>query len=338
MFFLVGRERSGTTLLKAYLDAHPNICMPVEILMILYLHKDYFQNGGYLNEKKLSKLADDLFKAPGYWKLGLKEEELKQAICAVSEDTFANTIKRIYSFYNHKYGNKSIQLLGDKNPSHAMFIELLMKVFPEAKFLVIVRDYHTQIHSMRGVHFETRNVASLAVRWAYYYQPYLKFKSIKGNQFYCINFESLVKNPQIELQGICHFLNVPYNPEMIEKKGERLKDFIIYEKAIHQSTIGENNLKKTEFNPANFKKRQIEIMEILAGETGEKFGYQKTINTPKVKKYLLLLYYTPGIIYGKLYVTLAKGFIKLPLSIRLFLVKKLFPIIFFFRRSSLKKS
>lgn len=338
LFFLVGRERSGTTLLKAYLDAHPGICMPVEILMILYLHKDYYLQGGTLNEKKLAELADDLFRAPGYWKLGLDQKELKEAICSTTEDTFANTIKRIYQFYNFKYGNKPIALLGDKNPSHAMFIELLMKVFPDAKFLVIIRDYHTQIHSMRGVHFETRNVAALAVRWAYYYQPYLQYREVNPENFYCLKFEDLVKNAHKELTDVCSFLGVPFEEEMIERKSERLKDFIIYEKAIHQSTIGDNNIKKTEFNPANFRKRQIAIMEILAGATGEKFGYHKTVTVGKGKRFFLLMYYTPSIFYGKLYVILAKGFIKLPLSMRLFLVKKLFPIVFFFRRASVKKS
>ncbi|WP_103919423.1 sulfotransferase [Candidatus Venteria ishoeyi] len=40
-FFIIGRPRSGTTLLQSILDAHPNILIPGESPLIMRLYMRY---------------------------------------------------------------------------------------------------------------------------------------------------------------------------------------------------------------------------------------------------------------------------------------------------------
>jgi len=41
LFFILGRPRSGTTLLRTLLDAHPQVKVPPEYPVVLQLYKKY---------------------------------------------------------------------------------------------------------------------------------------------------------------------------------------------------------------------------------------------------------------------------------------------------------
>ena len=86
MFFIVGRGRSGTTLLSRMLGMNPKLHIAPEGLFILDLFKSF---GGLTpsdwTDKKLRQFVDEvcLFRRMAAW--GIKKNQLNQELCLLSE-------------------------------------------------------------------------------------------------------------------------------------------------------------------------------------------------------------------------------------------------------------
>jgi Sulfotransferase family len=99
MNFIVGKERSGTTLLQLMLNAHPNIIAPPESKFIILL---YFKFGKIQiwTEKIITNLCNVLFREMifrNFW--GINKHELQIALIGAKEMlTFPLVCKIIFSF------------------------------------------------------------------------------------------------------------------------------------------------------------------------------------------------------------------------------------------------
>jgi tetratricopeptide (TPR) repeat protein len=115
--FLCGHARSGTTLLEQVLDAHPDI----------------------ISEEETDIFFDEVF-AP------LKRAAPPEAtMVPILEATNIPTLQRLRSTYfdimERSLGEKiNGRILVDKNPGRTFWIPALVRVFPEIKLLVALRD------------------------------------------------------------------------------------------------------------------------------------------------------------------------------------------------------
>jgi Sulfotransferase family len=103
--FLIGSPRSGTTILENILNCHKNI---VEFYEPYYLWEKYFS---------------------------CKENDIWQK--KHLNNKMAREIKKEFKLYRKKAG-KPVVL--DKSPTHSFNIEIINKIFPEAKWIHILRD------------------------------------------------------------------------------------------------------------------------------------------------------------------------------------------------------
>ena len=114
---LGGHPRSGTTLLEQVLDSHPDIVSAEETTLF---HDDAYMpltRGRPENEPMLSVL--------------------EAATAGALQQSRANYFRAAEMFLGQPIGHR---LLIDKNPSLTFLIPLLIRVFPEIKFLVALRD------------------------------------------------------------------------------------------------------------------------------------------------------------------------------------------------------
>ena len=110
--FIGGAGRSGTTLFRAMLDAHPNIHIGPERKLIRRL---------CALRKDCDNVADTLEAA------GLTSEILDKATKA-----FISTLME-------ETGNGA-QRIGEKTPPNLLCMETLGRIYPEAKFIHVIRD------------------------------------------------------------------------------------------------------------------------------------------------------------------------------------------------------
>lgn len=217
LFFIVGRGRSGTSLLQTILNQNHQIAIAPEAQFIMYLWKRY-HNKGKLDISAKENFIKDLWKEKRLQNWNLDAEALETFILnlAPEKSTFPELCKQVYIQYAKSLNKKKGFICGDKNPHYALFINRLMVVYPKAKFIYLIRDPRPNILSYQNVDFDLQSLPALAKRWNLYNKAVLKQAEKFSEKFLCVKFEDLLQSPKEELQKICQFLGVSYHPEMLE--------------------------------------------------------------------------------------------------------------------------
>jgi len=282
-FFIIGRPRSGTSLLMAMLDANPHIIIPPEIPIIPLLGQKY-QKVREWNTLLLEEFYKDLIQLHfedfyNFNDLSFDQHKIKEEIISQEKNTtFADLIKIVYSNYLSAFPKKEIKLLGDKNPAYSKYAPYYLKLFPEAKFIHIRRDYRDHALSMLRAGFGIKHLAFIAERWKYSMKITLDFKKLYPDKTLMIKFEDLLHDPEKELEQICQFLSVPFYKELMlqvnhENLGSLYPDHIMteYQSSLMQPLSSEKvGLWKTIMT-----EKQVRLCDFMVGKYAELAGYSK---------------------------------------------------------------
>jgi len=136
--FIVGAQRSGTTLLRTILHSHPDISIGYECAFYKILSGKYYRNGS-INDR-LEAFLDDLFQVRrfDFWEI---DRALLRANLAAhpGELAYAQAVLIVADTYRqaHKPGAKQI---GFKNPNGILHLPFIFELFPKARVLHIMRD------------------------------------------------------------------------------------------------------------------------------------------------------------------------------------------------------
>ncbi|MEA3504130.1 MAG: sulfotransferase [Bacteroidota bacterium] len=318
LFFIIGRPRSGTYLIRSLFDAHPNIIIPTECPLILNMYPKYGDTKQW-SRKKLEQFTDDLYlhKELNNWTID-KEELRKYLLRFKGEASFQTLIKAVYSKHKSQNKKEDILLFGDKNPVYSTNTKKLFKIFPDAKYIHLTRDYRDNIQSILKVDFEAPYIPLIAYRWRYSAKRILKLKSKNPNSFYTIRYEDFVTKPKKHFAAICDFLNIPYTEDVFDfnkKKDSSFKNYPEKEvKKYHQSLQQPINTKKIGIWKKHLSVQQVKMAEAIIGKYAEKSGYERVY---KSGKFLTKLKGFPGIIYGRSSYAFADFLDFLPYKIRI---------------------
>lgn len=299
MFFILGRPRSGTTLLRTLFDAHPNVATPVECAFIINMNQKYGKIKHWTREILLS-FYEDVQKHIKFDTWNIDLEKLRSDLLTFEgENTFQTVCKLVYYDYISLFPKEEIKWIGDKNPVYATYTPLLLKVFPESKFIHLVRDPRDNIISLKNVDFEGPFTALLAYRWQHSARKLYYIKKKFPDQFYTIRYEDLVSEPKKYYREMCDFLSLPYYDHVFEfykKQDEAMKKFDI-EKIMkyHKSLFSPINTSKVGLWKTQLPERDIRITEFVAGRWTKMYGYERRFKWPG---FIAFLYSVPWLIYG----------------------------------------
>src|SRR5690554_5100314 len=213
--FLVAKDRSGTTLLQTMLDSHPNIFAPLESRFLLHL-KSKYQNVTLWNEDLKSQFIKDLFKEEKMtllWELDM--EALTKRIYGLPEiATYGEMCKQVYVSAKSFHPKESPRLIVDKNPIYALMIPLILEVYPDAKFVHLVRDYRGNVNSIRNF-YKNADIRKLGMSWVMTNMEIEKSKQKMPKNFITLRYEDLLDTPQEELQRLVRFFNLEFHSNML---------------------------------------------------------------------------------------------------------------------------
>jgi hypothetical protein len=214
-FFIVGVHRSGTTLLRYMLSSSPRIYIPPESDFIprFFLKRPL----ATLDEKEVEKLLSVIFNRYRF----VKEWEGKRP----DAETFfremdvkspAGFLDLLYQRYAEQ---KGAVRWADKTPIYSSYMDVIHQIFPEAKFVHIIRDGRDVALSMldkwgdKEVHID---VYFAARNWVRRIRQARDSAGRLGSEyFYELQYESLVAEPEQALRKICNFLEEPFVDEMV---------------------------------------------------------------------------------------------------------------------------
>ena len=277
-FFIIGRPRSGTTLLRTMFDAHPNVCIPLENSNLIYLQKKYYPNTKW-SRHKIDAFINDFFTdyIKSQWRINKQDLETDLSVFENTETCFENIIKVSYSHYLSAFNKEGIKLIGDKSPINSLYmLKLYKKAFNNAKFIFLTRDPRDNIISIirKRKYYGTK--AILANYWEKSVKQYLSLKKIAPDKIIHIKYEKLLLQTEDELKRLCEFLSIPYSKSMLE----------FHTKTQAYSTNYIQKWESTLFKPINkshinlwkkqMKKTDVKKIEYHCGRTLNLFKYEKT--------------------------------------------------------------
>lgn len=301
VFFILSRPRTGSTLLRTLFDAHPNVQIPPECQFIVNLYPKYGQHTHWTQELIEAFIGDlngqFLFHT---WKLS--SSQLKDALLPLKGNiSYGNLCKAVYWQYHSLFDKKKILLIGDKNPGYALYIQLLIKIFPEAKFIHLTRDYRDNHLSLARVEFELPFISLTTYKWKYFYKAITHSSTVMPERFATVRYEDLVNNPHEQMQGLCNFLSLPFEEEVFkfyQKKEEFIKLYPEEQlNKIHSSLMHPLTNTKTGIWKTQLTNRQKAIADYTVGLLGEQAGYPRQYTG---FNFVIWLFAQPGILAGRL--------------------------------------
>lgn len=205
--FIVGVPRSGTTLLRVMLDAHPEIAIPAETHFYPALLAVDAQSDGWLDAALAALTTSHTW---GDYRLDAGEFE--RAVRGASVRGPGDVLRLFYRSYAARFDKPR---WGDKFPGNALHMTRIARLLPEARFVHIIRDGRDVAASLRGKWWrpgDDTHAACIAL-WAERIRatraqaaavPYLE-----------VRYESLVREPRATLAQLCAFLELPYHEAML---------------------------------------------------------------------------------------------------------------------------
>jgi len=291
-FFIVGRGRSGTTLVRLLLDAHPAVAAPPEGQFIISLRNKYAK--ARWDKDKLLSFYSDLWLEERLDDWNLDKEKLKQDLLARgSKASFPDLCMMVYAHYALSSGKEGVTILGDKNPIYARFINELIGLFPNSKFIHVTRDYRDNILSYQRAKFDANNTSSLAYRWKKYNEEILKYGERYPDKFILVRHEDLLTNPIHHLERICSFLGVDFDPLMLEfyKPPRNAPKWWEW----HTKFIRPLDKSRVYLWKKKMKRSDVLKADYICRNIANYLGYE---NTSKPRSIILFFVTLPGVLYG----------------------------------------
>ncbi|MGP1375884.1 MAG: sulfotransferase family protein [Almyronema sp.] len=264
--FISGCPRSGTTLLGSMLGGHQRtICTPESQfkadLMLLA--------GATAQENIKADVALELLEKNirfKHWDLDINKVYLPESL------PFSDLMSALVESYGHDLGKEKADIWIDHTPRNLSIGLKLTKCFPDSQFIHLVRDGRAIAASIMPLDWGPNTIVDAAYWWLENLSHGLAAESAwQSDRILRVHYEDLVALPEETLHKICGFLDIDYQPSMLDGKGIKLPKFTTQQHQLvgHRPQTQQIDSWKKKLSP-----RQIEIFESIAFSVLGYLGYE----------------------------------------------------------------
>lgn len=214
---VLGVSRSGTTLLRVILDRSPGIAIPDESFFVPLLARRHPRR------IDRERFLDDLRRIPTLVAWGLDVAEVAPRVRARMPT--GQAIAAVFEAYAARAGKPR---WGDKTPMYMRHLALLERLFPDARYVHLVRDGRDAALSFLqmppGTYTRTwahpDSTAEFACLWRTEVDAARRLGERLGPaRYHELRYEDLVAGPERTVSAICEFAALPFSESMIEYTG-----------------------------------------------------------------------------------------------------------------------
>lgn len=214
--FIVGVARSGTTLLRLMLDAHPRLAIPPETHFIPKVVKAVDEGRDPLAEITAHRRWPDF---------GLDAIELRRRFERHRPLTASDALREFFGLYASQHGKER---WGDKSTNYIRRMPMISRVLPEARFVHLIRDGRDVALSQVAVHFGPSTVEEAAEKWRSEIAKARK-RGPKLPHYIELRYEDVIADPEPVLRRICEATDLDWDEAMLSYKdraGERIAEIV----------------------------------------------------------------------------------------------------------------
>lgn len=268
-FFIVSAPRSGSTLLRLILDAHPRLAVPPPGWLLDLVYPYLYSYGDLAQPPNLLALAEDMLQAPTVGKWPIKPEP-RELVRAAPSPTFAGLYEALHVAYASAEGK---QRWGEKTPRNAFWIDEIRALFPDAQFIHIVRDGRDQAIDISDSLLWPYSVYSGANLWQRYVTAARESAGrLPADAYFEIRYEDLCAAPEPWIRRLCDFLGEAFDPRMLAPHETRsARAWSTH--PLHAKTAQPISTKFCEMYKHRLPAADVAALEALIGGTLTQFGY-----------------------------------------------------------------
>jgi len=201
LIFVGGAPRSGTTLVQRLIGGHSTVYSGPEF--------DFMP--------RIADLRDDMQRA-------VRRGRISAIVDASTlDDALSGMVQNIFGAKAALGGHT---VFSEKTPSNLLAFETLLKLFPDARFVFVIRDPRDIVASMKEVMRRCRAEGKLApafVRSAQASSSEIErywsvgFRALENNpdRVLPVHYEDIVTDPGNTARSLCSFLGLAFEPGMI---------------------------------------------------------------------------------------------------------------------------
>ena len=210
-FFIVGNDRSGTTMLRMILDRGPDVAIPPESMFLTDLD-DAFARGEPSDARAAAALMERVWHHPKVrlWELPGPPPPVPPGLAG--PDAYRFVVEAPFRAFAAKHAKPR---WADKTPHYVHHIGELLAVWPRARFVVLVRDGRDVALSLRRMPFGPNNAWAAAPWWARGIRAGEQAGRAHPGQVLSVRYEDLSGRPREVVPHICEFLGLSFAPEML---------------------------------------------------------------------------------------------------------------------------
>ncbi|MGH1362027.1 MAG: sulfotransferase family protein [Calditrichia bacterium] len=260
--FIIGSQRSGTSFLYRLVQSYLKIGFGRDNGNFVRMMEMLRFYGDLTEEVNIRRLLKDILAIPEFKKRfkGL-EIDPDHFIANLEERSYAEVVRRFYAEWAYF---KDTDRWGGKTPDYSIYANELYSLFPDAKFIHIIRDGRDVALSLFKLEWGPESPMQAAKHWKDRAKSALEFgKKLTGKTYMELRYEGLLDNPEKEFARIVHFIEYEGDREaLIEQFNREIEGKI---------KQGNYNKWKREMSP-----RQIKAFERVSGDLLDELGYEIT--------------------------------------------------------------
>jgi hypothetical protein len=281
--FIVGANRSGTTLLRLILNAHSRIAIPEELMYFaphlagasLYRWED-----PDLSSAQYARFVSNFLEtncAP----LDLDTDGLRREILE-APPSLRRPYRRALEAWAQRHGKAR---WGEKTPGNLFFGGVIREMFPAAQFLYLARDPRAGVHSMNKTDFLPGDTVINALNRYHYAVEGLACleQTVPADQRMMLRYEDLVAEPEATTRAVCAFLGERFEPAMLrfhEEAEQYMKQRAA--RTFNSSATRPIDASKIDAWKGRLSARDVSIIESICREEMERFGYEPSGGRPSL--------------------------------------------------------
>lgn len=252
------------------MHAHPRIAMPPETRFLIPAYRDRASFGDLADPDNRRTLARTITgKGSGFGDLELDRSAVVDEIVAgpPSLGSAAGILWRAFARSRDK------ARWGEKRPAYWQSMDVILRLFPDAQIIHLVRDGRACVASLKQVDWYRASGRTAMTSWSLAEARLTRLgRRLPADSYHHLRYEDLLADPRVELQSLCAFLGEDFDEGML-RYADAAADIVPTRKTWHDRIRGGLDTSRIEAWRTTLDAGEIGLFERVLGGRLRSNGY-----------------------------------------------------------------
>ena len=267
---VLGCPRSGTTMLQVALHAHPRMAIGPETWLLVDAYRDRLRFGDLQTRVGKEALVDWLLRRRKVRDLRLGRERVHELVLE-APPTLGSALGAVLQGYAQRFDKPR---WGDKRPAYYQDVPAVLRLFPDAQFVHLVRDPRACVASLQRMPWWQQGTPAALAAWVEAVDYGAHWRTRLGpSSWHELRYEQLVADPEPELRRLCDYLGEAYDPAMTQPDSVP-RAAVPRRKTWHSRARSGMDSDRTTAYREGLDLADLQLVERVAGSRLQEAGYE----------------------------------------------------------------